>query len=99
MGQLDQQYSEKRDFIRMTVDAEVTATCNGERIQAICHDLSGNGIGLKANCTWNMEDEVMVHLPSHSKELDDYNALTKIVRVEQLADGSRLLGLSVIKQQ
>jgi hypothetical protein len=98
MGQLDQQYSEKRDFIRMTVDAEVTATARGERIQAVCHDLSGNGIGLRANCTWQLGDKVQVHLPSHSRELADYDAMTEVVRIEDLADGSRLLGLSVIKQ-
>lgn len=98
MGQLDQQYSEKRNFIRMTVDAEVEATMGDEKIQAICHDLSGNGIGLKATCTWKLGDRVGVHLPSHSKDLDDYNAMTEVVRVEDLPDGCRLLGLSVIKQ-
>ncbi|WP_263264924.1 PilZ domain-containing protein [Pseudomonas sp. RIT-PI-S] len=98
MGQLDQQYSEKRDFIRMTVDAEVTATARGERIQAICHDLSGNGIQLRAKCQWEAGDKVQVHLPSHSRELADYDATTEVVRVEELADGYRLLGLSVIKE-
>jgi hypothetical protein len=97
MGQLDQQYSEKRDFIRMTVDAEVTATARGERIQATCHDLSGNGIQLRAKCQWQMGDKVEVHLPSHSQELADYNAMTEVVRVEELPDGYRILGLSVIR--
>ncbi|WP_040260695.1 PilZ domain-containing protein [Pseudomonas massiliensis] len=97
MGQLDQQYSEKRDFIRMTVDAEVTATAHGERIQAVCHDLSGNGIQLRARCQWQLGDRVQVHLPSHSKDLADYDAMTEVVRVEDLPNGERILGLSVIK--
>ena len=40
MNQNQRDYSEKRDYIRMRVDAEVTLIHQGQVIEAVCIDLS-----------------------------------------------------------
>ena len=41
-------YSEKRDFIRMRVDADVVLIHEGDQVSAVCIDLSSSGMQVEA---------------------------------------------------
>ncbi len=48
MSQTDRDYTEKRDYIRMRVDADVTLIHAGLEISAVCLDLSSSGMQVAA---------------------------------------------------
>ena len=48
MSQSDRDYSEKRDYIRMRGDADVTLIHAGDLIPAVCIDLSSSGMQVQA---------------------------------------------------
>lgn len=48
MSQTRRDYSEKRDYIRMRVDADVSLIHEGDEVPAICIDLSSSGMQLQA---------------------------------------------------
>ena len=50
MSQSDRAYSEKRDYIRMRLEAPVTLHHAGREIPALCLDLSSSGMQLEAEC-------------------------------------------------
>jgi hypothetical protein len=97
MSQIDRDYSEKRDFIRMTVDAKVTLKIAGQAVPAVCRDLSSTGMQLEATVALKAGDKLSVHLPSEHATLRDLNADVEVVRVEDLGDGRQVLGLSILK--
>lgn len=97
MSQIDRDYSEKRDFIRMTVDAKVTLKIAGQTIPAVCRDLSSTGMQLEAQAALKTGDTLSVHLPSEHATLRDLDADVEVVRVQDLGDGRQVLGLSILK--
>ena len=62
MSQNDRAYSEKRDFIRMRLEAPVILHHAGQEIEAQCLDLSSTGMQVEANCQIAVGDRV-----SHAK--------------------------------
>lgn len=97
MSHSERDYSEKRDFIRMTVDAKVTLRFAGQSIAAICRDLSSNGMQVEAQSALHVGDQLQVHLPSEHPSLRDLNADVEVIRVEQTGPGAQTLGLSILK--
>lgn len=97
MSHSERDYSEKRDFIRMTVDAKVTLRFAGRSIAAICRDLSSNGMQVEAQSALHVGDQLQVHLPSEHPSLRDLNADVEVIRVEQTGPGAQTLGLSILK--
>lgn len=96
MSQSDRAYSEKRDFIRMRLEAPVTLHHAGRAIPAMCLDLSSTGMQLEAECRLNMGDKVMVHIASDHNALQGLEAQAEVVRVQDLEDGRQSLGLAVL---
>jgi hypothetical protein len=97
MSQSERDYSEKRDFIRMTVDAKVTLRVDGQSIAAICRDLSSNGMQVEAQSALRVGEQLQVHLPSEHPSLRDLNADAEVVRSEPAGPGRQTLGLSILK--
>ncbi|WP_240326706.1 PilZ domain-containing protein, partial [Pseudomonas syringae] len=48
MSRNDRDYEEKRDYIRMRVDADVNLIHAGQVIPAVCIDLSSSGMQVQA---------------------------------------------------
>jgi hypothetical protein len=97
MSQIDRDYSEKRDFIRMTVDAQVNLKVGDVVVPAVCKDLSSTGMQLQARTQLQVGDRVGVHLPSNHPTLDDLNVEAEVIRVESLAqDGLQVVGLHTL---
>lgn len=94
MSQHDRDYSEKRDYIRMTINAEVTLHFKGLEFSGVCVDLSSSGMQVQAQSQLAVGDVLAVHLPSPTPNLDPYNVDAEVVRVEDLGDGKQILGLA-----
>lgn len=96
MSTSDRAYSEKRDFIRMRLEAPVTLIHEGSKIPARCLDLSSTGMQVEAATRLAIGDRVAVHIPSEHEQLADLNVDAEVVRVIDLEDGRQSLGLSVL---
>jgi hypothetical protein len=96
MSQNDRAYSEKRDFIRMRLEAPVILHHAGKEFQAQCLDLSSTGMQVEANCQVAMGDRVKVHIPSDHSELKGLDAQAEVVRVTPLDDGRTSIGLAIL---
>ncbi|PVZ20414.1 PilZ domain-containing protein [Pseudomonas sp. URIL14HWK12:I12] len=94
MSRLD--FSEKRDFIRMAMDAEVTLSALGGKHTGICRDLSSNGMQVETRCHVPVGEMLEVLVPSRHPELADLNALCEVIRADQSQQpGQWLLGLRI----
>jgi len=93
----DRDYTEKRDFIRMTINANVTLQVMGQAFPAVCRDLSSNGMQLQAATHLKVGDMVKVHLPSNHPSLDDYEVDAEVVRIEAVGD-QQIVGLTVLNK-
>ena len=96
MSQNDRAYSEKRDYIRMRLEAAVVLHHAGREIPALCLDLSSTGIQIEAEAALSMGDKVKVHIPSEHSELGGLDAQAEVVRISDLCDGRQSLGLAII---
>jgi len=95
MSQSDRDYSEKRDYIRMRLDAPVTLHHAGREIPALCIDLSSTGMQLEAECSLVIGDTVRVHIASEHNALKGLDAQAEVVRVTALDNGRQAVGLTI----
>ncbi|KAA0948090.1 MULTISPECIES: PilZ domain-containing protein [unclassified Pseudomonas] len=93
----ERDYAEKRDFIRMRVDAEVSLIHAGQVIAATCMDLSSSGMQVQAPQLFKIGDKVSVRIDSEHAALKGLEADTEVVWVQKLDDGQQKLGLSILK--
>lgn len=97
MSQTSRDYSEKRDFIRMRVNADVSLIHEGDEVPAVCIDLSSSGMQLQAPRLFTVGDRLSVRIESEHAALKGLEADTEVVWVkEQLGSGQKL-GLTILK--
>lgn len=91
-------YAEKRDFIRMQVNAkiELKIVATGESKTAICKDLSGMGMLLQLEQSLDIGTEVETALPSHSPEFPTFRTTARVVRSDK-SEGAYLVGLEIVR--
>ena len=68
MSQNNRDYSEKRDYIRMRVDADVTLLHEGQVISAVCIDLSSSGMQVQAPRAFKVGDQLSVKIDSEDRK-------------------------------
>ncbi len=92
-------YAEKRDFIRMKVDSEITlrdaqtgATCKG-----ICRDLSGTGMSIEVGQPFQSNIELNTSLPSNNEAFPSFDTTVKVIRCTDQGNETYLLGVEIIK--
>jgi len=75
-------YNEKRDFIRMKVETEVTLTLNGtgEQVKAYCRDLSGTGMLIESTQEIKEGTVCTTRLPSNNEAFPALDAKVKVLR-------------------
>lgn len=99
MSQAERDFAEKRDFIRMTVNAKVFLIVDGQRVLGVCRDLSSTGMQIEARSALRVGDVVGVHLPSEHAALRDLDAQAEVVRIEELGAGLQTIGLSIVEMR
>lgn len=91
------EYKEKRDFIRMKIDAEVTLTIDshGKQIAGKCKDLSGSGLSVDTSEALETGIHVQVTLPSRNPAFSAFESEATVTRCERRDDGSFGIGLEL----
>lgn len=97
MSQTRRDYSEKRDFIRMRVDADVSLIHEGDEVPAVCIDLSSSGMQLQAPRLFTVGDRLSVRIDSDHAALKGLEAETEVVWVNAQDNGRQKLGLTILK--
>ncbi|QBF27630.1 PilZ domain-containing protein [Pseudomonas tructae] len=96
-GRMD--HSEKRDFIRMRVDADVSLIHQGQVISAVCLDLSSSGMQVQAPRRFQVGDSLEVHIDSDHPALQGLKASTEVVWIADQSDGGQKLGLRILSMK
>lgn len=97
MNQTFDGYSEKRDFIRMRVDADVTLIHAEQVVAAVCLDLSSSGMQIQAPRTFKVGDQLLVRIESDHPALKGLEATTQVVWIADQPDNLQKLGLRILK--
>ena len=91
-------YAEKRDFIRMQVNAtiELTLLATGRTVSAVCKNLSGMGMQVILDQPIELGAEVQTALPSNSPDFPTFKTTARVIRSEPAEDGF-LAGLEILR--
>lgn len=93
----DRDYSEKRSYMRMHMDAPATVKlADGSQHHCTCRDLSAVGMLLEMDRALALGDEISVHVPAFSNQFSPLDARTTVTRVEDLSGGRYRMGVEII---
>ncbi|MBC3410315.1 PilZ domain-containing protein [Pseudomonas sp. SWRI51] len=95
MSQRD--YSEKRDYIRMRIDTDVSLVHAGEVISATCIDLSSSGMQVEAPKRFQVGDKLEVKIDSAFSALSGLEATTEVVWIADQRGGAQKFGLRILQ--
>ncbi|WP_339438685.1 MULTISPECIES: PilZ domain-containing protein [unclassified Pseudomonas] len=98
MSEHERDYAEKRDFIRMRVDADVSLIYAGQEIAGVCVDLSSSGMQVKATREFNVGDLLTVRIDSEHAALKGLEADTEVVWAKAKGEDQHL-GLKILKMR
>lgn len=98
MSEHERDYAEKRDFIRMRVDADVALIHAGQEIAGVCVDLSSSGMQVQAPRQFNVGDELTVRIDSEHAALAGLEADTEVVWTKTAGEEQQL-GLKIFKMR
>lgn len=89
MSSDDHHYSERRNFIRMFVDAAVTITDPQTRevFQGDSKNLSGDGVMFVTDKEFTLDQQLQVDISSQQSQLPPLSASFQVIRVNKLDDG------------
>ena len=93
MPQTPSNHSEKRDFIRMRIDTEVSLLHEGQVIAAVCLDLSSGGMQVQAPQRFQVGDTLEVRIDSDHKALKGLHASTEVVDFCQRLPAHQLVAM------
>lgn len=98
MIQPNRDFEEKRNFIRMKIDAPVRLTCkpSGRVVEAVCRNLSGTGLLAEAAESIALQTEVEAYISSQTSRQTHYRAEGVVTRCEPTAtEGHFLVGVQI----
>lgn len=98
MSEHERDYAEKRDFIRMRIDADVSLIHAGQEIAGICVDLSSSGMQVQAPRQFTVGDLLTVRIDSEHAALRGLEADTEVVWTKAVGDDQHL-GLKILKMR
>ena len=98
MSEHERGYDEKRDFIRMRVNADVSLIHAGQEIEGICLDLSSSGMQVQAPRQFSVGDQLTVRIDSEHAALKGLEADTEVVWTKTTGDEQHL-GLKILNMR
>ncbi|GHS83383.1 pilus assembly protein [Pseudomonas sp. PAGU 2196] len=96
MHQTPSSHSEKRDFIRMRIDTDISLLHQDQVIAAVCLDLSSGGMQVQAPQRFQVGDTLEVRIDSDHKALKGLHASTEVVWIADQPDGQQKFGLRIL---
>ncbi|MHA7878393.1 MAG: PilZ domain-containing protein [Saccharospirillum sp.] len=101
MSTADREYSEKRDFIRMAMNAGVEVHPEGETqaLKGTCSDLSATGMSVYLTQALAEGTQVRVVIASPNAQFDSLVATARVIRCEADAKSGFRLGLEIQSMQ
>ncbi|PTY36735.1 hypothetical protein BGP77_05450 [Saccharospirillum sp. MSK14-1] len=89
MSTADRDYDEKRDFIRMRMNAQAQIYVEGESapLTALCQDFSAVGMSLVMDQPLALGSQIRVVIESPNEQLSSLDAQAEVVRCD--ADGNQ----------
>lgn len=102
MNSLSPNYQEKRNYIRMKIDAPVAVTIltDGSQYQGICKDLSGGGLLIELDNTLPVGTETEVIIASGHGHSPMLRATTRVNRLYSKPDATSsicTLGMEIVE--
>ena len=90
MSSLDREYEEKRDFIRMFVDArvEITDPATGERFSGDSKNLSAGGVAFTCGHNFEIGQKLTVKVSSVQSKLPPLQADLIVIRSDKNEDNT-----------
>lgn len=101
MSTASRNYDEKRDFIRMTVDCDLTLTEpeSGRHYQGRCVNLSSTGAMVLLDEAPVLGQRLELHIAPRLALVPALDALVEVVRVLHAADGGFEVGMSILEMR
>ncbi len=92
-------YDEKRNFIRMAVECELTLRDpdTGQKFPGRCGNLSGSGLLVFMDDAPPMGSQLDVHIAPDKAVVPALDARVEVVRIEPGADGDYCIGLRIVE--
>ncbi len=89
MSSIEREYEEKRDFIRMFVDAkvEITDPESGERFEGDSKNLSAGGVAFTTTHPFPVGSKLTVRVSSEQSKLPPLTADLQVIRSDDLENG------------
>ena len=91
----DKTYNEKRDFIRMRINSQVLIHHEGNDYTGICRDLSGTGMLVETQQSFELGTQLDVSIEQKSETHLPFNASTEVSRIQPGSENTLILGLSI----
>ncbi len=92
----DRDYEEKRDFIRMTMNAEAKLSYNGAApIDVTCSDLSAKGISVVAPEPIDTGVEVTISVQSPNAQFKSMESTGTVLRCNKKSEKSYEIGVEI----
>lgn len=96
MTTTDRYVSEKRDFIRMTIESPATIKWQEQTIECVCQDLSAIGARVLAETAIPLNQEVTFEVPSQIDRFDPLVSQAIVTRCDVSEDKFEI-GLKVVQ--
>ena len=98
MSTLDKNYQEKRDFMRMKIDAPLPVTLDyqDQILTGMCRELSGGGMQVTLEQPLPEGAELELKLASPHGHNPELHARARVVRVSAGEEGDQLIGLELL---
>ena len=92
-------WDEKRDFIRMKVDTQITLAVDDSeiKVKGHCRDLSGTGMLIEVNQEVIAGATCSTTLPSNNEAFPSLDAKVKILRCIQLSEDKFQIGAEILE--
>lgn len=99
MSSNDKGFNEKRDFIRMTISAPLTAKLSHDQgvIEGVCKDLSGGGMQVESPTEIEVGAELVIEISSNHGHNPTLHARAKVTRCVAHHIRGYVMGLEIIE--
>jgi hypothetical protein len=96
MGQIDRDFEEKRNFIRMQMDSVAKLTIDGSNtLDVTCQNLSASGLSITANEPIALDTAVSITIPSPNAQFQPMQSNGNVIRCDKVSENQYQIGVEI----